>query len=66
LMHTLNNDYPKELQKEIPWRMILEKKENYYPLVDFCMKMGYDKDFSELFVKESLEKVYKEAQPDEW
>lgn len=66
LMHTLNNKYPEQLQKETPWRKIVESKDNYYPLIDFCVKMGYSKEFSEAFVKESLEKVYKEGQPDEW
>ena len=66
LMHLLNNSYPKELQKEVPWRKIIKTESNYSPLIDFCVRMGYDEDFSKKFVKESLEKVYKEGQPDEW
>ena len=65
-MHLLNNSYPKELQKEVPWRKIIKTESNYSPLIDFCVRMGYDEDFSKKFVKESLEKVYKEGQPDEW
>jgi glycosyltransferase domain-containing protein len=58
LFDRLGSSYPEDLKKDVMWEDIL-KGDSLKPLVNFLTSRGYDRQFSEKFVREIAEGVPK-------